>query len=578
MRKASLLAFVAVLAFTGTGIAQQADIPLSNWTVPPYTSSAGGIHTMVDATPPRAFIGLPVCRLLDTRPPANNPLDGDGAYAADATRTYDVEGFCGIPTGADAVSLNITVTNTGNSPFGHLKVWPANQAEPNVSTLNWNAGGLTIANAAIVALSPTGTFSVKTGNAGADVIIDVNGYFSDTLGTPANTFHVISDVVGNAAVRGTNNAFSFSGYGVWGEGTFGIGVYGTSGSYNGVWAQSASHDALAAFGGRDGGYLQGARHGLIGASTATTGVNFGVVGAGASGSNGAAGVLGAAAAGGFTFGVKGTTASTGLDAAGVKGVSGAGDPLGDTVDCIACFQSGVRGVSDTGGFGVLGITRGGSAVAGIKLNPADNATLNGGYLGSTFGFGVYHLGGEGGTGAKYFIEPHPIDPSLVIKYISLEGPEAGTYFRGKGKFQNGIATIEVPEDFRMVTDPDGLGIQVTPIGQMATVAVQSIGLDRIVVRGSRNVEFFYTVNGVRRAFKDHVPIQPSRGEYMPQKAGVTLESHHYLAPEQRRVLMQNGTYREDGTVNMETAHRLGWDTVWERDSRPQPQPEQPPSP
>jgi hypothetical protein len=42
----------------------------------------------------------------------------------------------------------------------------------------------------------------------------------------------------------------------------------------------------------------------------------------------------------------------------------------------------------------------------------------------------------------------------------------------------------------MTTSPEGLSIQVTPIGRMATVAVQSIGLERIVVMSSRDVEFF----------------------------------------------------------------------------------------
>src|SRR5688572_13736018 len=97
----TLLAFglLAVLA-SAAAVAQPVDIPLANWTVPPYTAaSGGGYTTMVDATPPRAFIGLTVCRLLDTRPPVNNPLDGDGAFAADAIRTYDLETHCGIPTG-----------------------------------------------------------------------------------------------------------------------------------------------------------------------------------------------------------------------------------------------------------------------------------------------------------------------------------------------------------------------------------------------------------------------------------------------------------------------------------------------
>jgi hypothetical protein len=35
--------------------------------------------------------------------------------------------------------------------------------------------------------------------------------------------------------------------------------------------------------------------------------------------------------------------------------------------------------------------------------------------------------------------------------------------------------------------------------------------------------------------------------------------------------MSNGTYRRDGTINMETARRLGWDKEWEM-RRPAPQP------
>ena len=38
------------------------------------------------------------------------------------------------------------------------------------------------------------------------------------------------------------------------------------------------------------------------------------------------------------------------------------------------------------------------------------------------------------------------------------------------------------------------------------------------------------------------------------------------------MLIPNGTYKEDGTVNKETARPLGWDEVWKAKSRPQPQP------
>jgi len=32
---------------------------------------------------------------------------------------------------------------------------------------------------------------------------------------------------------------------------------------------------------------------------------------------------------------------------------------------------------------------------------------------------------------------------MVIRYVSLEGNESGTYFRGRAKFQDGVATIEI---------------------------------------------------------------------------------------------------------------------------------------
>jgi hypothetical protein len=217
-------------------------------------------------------------------------------------------------------------------------------------------------------------------------------------------------------------------------------------------------------------------------------------------------------------------------------------------------------------------------VGGVLLDLVGTGPIASGYLGSRSGldpdgggppWAVFGEGNIGATGIKPFLEPHPTDPSLIIQYIALEGPEAGTYFRGRGRFERGVAIIDVPEDFRMVTDTEGLSIQVTPIGEMATVAVKRIGLDRIVVRGSRDVEFFYTVNGVRSTFKDLRPIRrgllfaPANGEAtMPQ----------YLSEGQKRLLIQNGTYKPDGTVNMETARRLGWDEQWEKRGRPAAEP------
>jgi len=102
-----------------------------------------------------------------------------------------------------AASLNVTATNTGSGAFGHIKIWPADQAESNVSTLNYPGAGATVANAAIVSLSPIGALKVKSGNASADVILDVNGYYAPAGVGTTNTF--LGRDAGNFTMTGDLN-------------------------------------------------------------------------------------------------------------------------------------------------------------------------------------------------------------------------------------------------------------------------------------------------------------------------------------------------------------------------------------
>ena len=71
---------------------------------------------------------------------------------------------------------------------------------------------------------------------------------------------------------------------------------------------------------------------------------------------------------------------------------------------------------------------------------------------------------------------------------------------------NGSAIIEVPEDFRIVSDVKGLTVQVTPMGEAATIWCVSKSLDKIELKASADVEFDYMVNGVRTMLKDRNPI------------------------------------------------------------------------
>lgn len=501
---------VAMLAATAV---PAKDVSLQNWTVPPYRGSAsaqGGLTTMSDVTPGVGFVGVAPCRLVDTRAAGFPAGYGPPSLAQGSPRNFDLNSdpVCpGIPAGVEAYSLNVTVTNTQGPGF--ILIYPQDGAQPPVSTVNYVAGQ-TIANAAIVPSGTGGGVTVIAGVSGTNLIIDINGYFTDEY-NPGVSFHAVSNSAAAPAIVGENTST----------------------------AQYAS--AIL-------GLISSTSPG--GASSAVRGLNSGTgpqgVGMWGSQAGSGWGVFGEAATG---YGVYGRTA---------------GSPPG------TFSAAGVRGETAGTGIGVLGLTNNGySGVSGYRVTGVGGLGA-GADLGYSATIGLNVTGSTQASGVKNFVEPHPTDASRIIRYSSLEGNEVGTYFRGRGRFQNGIAVIEVPEDFRIVSDAEGLSIQVTPIGQMATVAVEAIGLDRIVVRGSRNVDFFYTVNGIRHAYKNLPVIDVNDKVFVPQSADDRLPE--YLPESLRERLVSNGTYAADGTVNRETARRLGWERIWAERSRPKAQP------
>src|SRR5262249_35090090 len=107
------------------------------------------------------------------------------------------------------------------------------------------------------------------------------------------------------------------------------------------------------------------------------------------------------------------------------------------------------------------------------------------------------------SGDKNFVAPHPTDPEKEIVFTPLQGPESGPYFRGSGRIEHGQATIEVPEAFRLSSSKTGLTVVAMPMGEPADLVCIKKGLDTIVIQGSRDVEFDYVVNGVRKGFEHH---------------------------------------------------------------------------
>jgi hypothetical protein len=312
------------------------------------------------------------------------------------------------------------------------------------------------------------------------------------------------------------------------------------------------------------GYFLGALNPGNSLYITSTSVDPAMVGINTSGTNGSNAINGINSGSGCACsGVTGRTSSVSNGSAGVYGYDGSATVSGSYI------AAGVRGDSASSGIGVFGLTEvGGSGVAGYRTN--GGSLLAGAELGFTSTTALQAFGNFVATGTKSFVEPHPTDASKMIRYISLEGNESGTYFRGRGKFENGLARIPVPEDFRIVTDPEGLTVQITPIGAMASYAVLRADLNEVVVQSSRSIEFYYLVQGVRRAYKDSGPIVENEKVFVPRSPDEPMPA--YLPEALRLRLISNGTYRPDGTVNMDTARRLGWDRTWEQHSRPAPEP------
>ena len=120
-----------------------------------------------------AFYPLSPCRIADTRN-AHGALGGP-SIAGGSSRSFAIlSGSCGIPSNAQAYSLNVTALP--HNKLGYLTIWPTGQSQPLVSTLNSYTGTVT-ANAAIVPAGTSGDVSVFALD-DTDVILDIDGYFA----------------------------------------------------------------------------------------------------------------------------------------------------------------------------------------------------------------------------------------------------------------------------------------------------------------------------------------------------------------------------------------------------------------
>jgi hypothetical protein len=114
-----------------------------------------------------AVSAISPARLMDTR-------NGGVKVGPGSVTSLTVTGAAGVPNGAGAVVLNVTVT--GPTEAGYLTIWPSGQAQPDTSNLNFRAAQ-TVPNHVIATVGSNGEISIFNKNGSTHIIVDLVGWY-----------------------------------------------------------------------------------------------------------------------------------------------------------------------------------------------------------------------------------------------------------------------------------------------------------------------------------------------------------------------------------------------------------------
>ena len=100
---------------------------------------------------------------------------------------------------------------------------------------------------------------------------------------------------------------------------------------------------------------------------------------------------------------------------------------------------------------------------------------------------------SGNKVSSAFDIPHATQPGKRIRHVCAEGPEAGIYVRGRLTGKN---TINLPDYWEGLVDPDSITVTLTQIGYSQDLIVDKINLDKnIIIRSGSgtNIHCYYEI-------------------------------------------------------------------------------------
>jgi uncharacterized protein YvpB len=200
---------VANLTVVLVGVNGQVSLYSADGTVQVVVDLEGYFEANSGSSTAGSYVALTPGRITDTRPGSGEPNSGS-PLTPGGTLNVQVAGASGVPSvGVTAAILNVTVTDT--TQYSDLTVYPTGVALPLASNLNWSPGA-TVANRVIVPVGTSGQISIYNWQGATDVVVDVDGYFTDGSSTPAKAslYYPISpvrmiDTRADAGTLGTNS-------------------------------------------------------------------------------------------------------------------------------------------------------------------------------------------------------------------------------------------------------------------------------------------------------------------------------------------------------------------------------------
>ena len=141
------------------------------------------------------------------------------------------------------------------------------------------------------------------------------------------------------------------------------------------------------------------------------------------------------------------------------------------------------------------LVSGGSSVNTVKIIGDLEVTgdINGGNKGRL----AARFATADGLPPKAFDIEHPTKgKGWRLRYVCLEGPEAGVYFRGRLKNEK---VIKLPDSWKGLVHTDSISVQLQPIGSHQNIIVKRLDDDFIYLQGQGlPIDCFYHVYGERK--------------------------------------------------------------------------------